>query len=68
MQITDLIGKTITDAQSFPPETFGYDEHGPNCIVITLNEEVSLGILSDYEGNSPGIVTWTEGGEGGYIA
>jgi len=58
MEITDLIGKTITAADLIAPEKVGYDKHDPPVVFILLDDEVSLGVQSDEEGNSPGVLIY----------
>lgn len=66
MEIRELIGKTITHAAMYNAEDFGYDEFEPRAIGITLDNDVTLGILRDQEGNGPGVMVWTkQDGAGG---
>lgn len=65
MRLIDLEGRTIVSAEAVSAGEMGFEGDQP-CIFLLLDNDVSLGVLMDPEGNGPGVLTWTDqvGGSG----
>lgn len=69
MRLADLEGRTIVQAVAVDAVDIGYDHCvGEMAVMLRLDNDVSIGVQSDAEGNGLGVLNYmTQDGEGGLL-